>query len=453
MYSNPQFGKIGNEQLISMLASLEQGSSSVLKSVKVQQQYHHVMALPMRDKNEHLTAIILMEINLQGLLENLATIRNANKELTLYIVKNGWIEHSEVNSKSTHLADLNIISPEINKAFSFDKSSGETHFGILTDLNFSGSDGWQLLVEKPASIMLQSAANFKQLAVWANGLALLVVLLLSWWFGRRLSRPLITLAKAAEEVTLGTRNDIPTLNDSSELHRLSLDLGNLVAVKTQQQNHLTSQSEALKHALKELAEQKSALDEHSIVAITDIKGTITFVNSKFCEISGYTEQELVGNNHRLLNSGMHPKSFFKDMYKTLKAGNVWNAQICNKAKNGAFYWVDTTVAPFLDEQGRPQSYIAIRTDITTLKRQELELAHHKTQLQLVLDSTAVGVWDWYVDTQKVHFNNRWAEIIGYTLEELEPTDLNTWLDNAHPDDLAESTRLLNKHFALKYPQN
>lgn len=441
-----QFSELSIDHIIAILAELEQGQSTVFKSIKVGNKYHHIMALPVRG-SAALKSIILLEINLQGLLKNLDAIHNYNEELTFHIVKNGLIERLSNDQQALQLADFNISADDTDKAFRFEKHSSQTHFGVLTNLNFSDGEGWQLFVEKPANIMLQSAADYKQLAIWANGLALLVILALSWWFGRRLSNPLITLTKAVEQVTVGLRKDIPTLTDSSELHRLSLDLENLVAVKAQQQNDLSSQSKALQTALKQLAEQKNALDEHAIVAITDIKGTIMFVNSKFCQISGYSEQELLGKNHRLLNSGMHNKSFFKGMYKTLKAGNVWNAQICNKAKNGAFYWVDTTIAPFLDEHGYPQSYIAIRTDITELKLQELELAQHKTQLQLVLDSTAVGIWDWFIDTQKVHFNNRWAEIIGYTLEELEPTNLNTWLDQAHPDDLVESERKLNEHFS------
>jgi len=441
-----QFSELSNDHIVSILAELELGRNALFKSIEVGNQYQHVMALPMRS-NETIDAIILMEINLQGLLKNLDTIHNNNKEINFYIVKNKWVERLSSNQQALQLADFNINTNDTDKAFSFNKRSGQTHFGILTNLDFSGSQGWQLLVEKPASIMLQSAADYKQLAIWANGLALLVILGLSWWLGRRLSKPLITLTKAVEQVTLGLRKDIPALTDSSEFHRLSLDLENLVVVKAQQQNDLSSQNKALQTALTQLAEQKNALDEHAIVAITDIKGTITFVNSKFCKISGYTEQELIGNNHRILNSGTHDKSFFKEMYKTLKAGKVWNAQICNKAKNGGFYWVDTTIAPFLDDHGYPQSYIAIRTDITALKLQERELAQHKTQLQLVMDSTAVGIWDWFIDTQKVHFNTRWAEIIGYTLDELEPTNLNTWLDKAHPDDLVESERKLNEHFA------
>lgn len=129
----------------------------------------------------------------------------------------------------------------------------------------------------------------------------------------------------------------------------------------------------LKKTLHQLSEQKMALDASNIVAITDSKGIIEYVNDKFCEISKYSQAELIGKTHSIINSGFHDKTFFNEMWKVISKGQVWHADIKNKAKDGSFYWVDTTIVPFCDKSGKPEKYIAIRKDITDKILSEVEV--------------------------------------------------------------------------------
>ncbi|MER2107181.1 MAG: EAL domain-containing protein [Solibacillus sp.] len=145
-----------------------------------------------------------------------------------------------------------------------------------------------------------------------------------------------------------------------------------------QDSQHTQVLETLDFSVQQLQDIKAALDQTAILAVTDQRGAITLVNDHFCEISKYSRAELIGKDHRILNSGYHPKSFFREMWRTIGNGQTWNGEICNRAKDGSLYWVKTTIVPFFNEQGKPYQYISIRTDITAQKniKKIAHIAYH-----------------------------------------------------------------------------
>ena len=140
-----------------------------------------------------------------------------------------------------------------------------------------------------------------------------------------------------------------------------------------------------------LQQQQFALDQHAIVSMADASGQITYANDYFCKVSGYTREELIGQDHRILNSGHHPKAFFVEMWKTIAQGNIWVGDVCNRNKAGGEYWVHSTIVPFDIKEGKPQKYISIRTDISEGKKSEIRIAESEHRLQQLLESSPIAV--------------------------------------------------------------
>jgi len=179
----------------------------------------------------------------------------------------------------------------------------------------------------------------------------------------------------------------------------------------------------------ELSTFKEALDQSALVAITDAQGIITYVNDQFCSLSGYSQQELIGKTHRVINSGHHDAAFFQDLWGTISQGEIWNGEICNRAKNGQLYWVSSTIVPFINGQGKAFQYLTIRFDITARKLAELALQERETQLLLALEVSGAIAWQQDLRTKSIYFSS--------TLNQDMPVemDYDRSLALIHPDDV------------------
>ena len=237
--------------------------------------------------------------------------------------------------------------------------------------------------------------------------------------------------------------------DAGEWRRTLLDAGLLAAVMTVALLPLMLhfRQRNLRVARRALRLQYT-LDQHAIVSITDVAGRITFANDRFCDISGYTRQELIGQNHRLLKSGQHPPEVFVEMWRTIAQGHTWHGEICNRNKTGDYYWVNATITPFLDERGKPEEYIAIRTEITTQKALEKASRQQEAWLRTILDNLGEGVYTLDAHGKLDYLNAEAERLLGWRREELAGKGLHDIIHHHRPDGRALPAGECPVHLAM-----
>jgi len=173
---------------------------------------------------------------------------------------------------------------------------------------------------------------------------------------------------------------------------------------------------ALARCRADLDRLRATLDQHAIVSVADYRGRITYVNDRFCQVSGYAREELLGQNHRIVKSGHHPASFYHEMWATIALGRTWQGEICNRRKDGSLYWVASTIVPFVDENGLPVEYVSIRTDITEIKRSQEQVRLLARAVEASMDGITIADAR-APDLPLIYVNPAFERMTGYSREE------------------------------------
>jgi len=262
---------------------------------------------------------------------------------------------------------IDSIEGNIESDFLYVQSKNEPNeltysvFQRFQSVKYGEGQKFVWLLQPAESLLVKGLIGIESHSLMISfGLSILVFLL-SLIATKRLTRPLSMMIKAIQD-------------DEQVLKLLPIDANDEIGVLARTFYNM----QLLKDEKdKQLLDQQYALDQHAIVSATDLEGTIIFANQKFSETSGYSNDELVGSNHRILNSHFHDTGYFEEMYNEISHGKVWRGEICNRTKDGKIYWVNSTIVPFLDESSKPYQYISIRTNITDKKNSEIQLIKAK----------------------------------------------------------------------------
>ncbi len=260
----------------------------------------------------------------------------------------------------------------------------------------------------------QKLVNQKLDAILFDGIlytltAIIIGSLLAWIIGTRITKRLYDIQKTINEVIAGNTNDRSAISGNDEISVLAKSFNEMIDVRIKSRKELQEKNKLLE-------DYKFALDQSTIISITDENGIIKSVNDSFCKVTKYSREELIGKSHSVVNSKYHSADFFKNMWDTIIAGNIWRGEVRNKTKEGKYYWVFTTIIPFLNENKKPFQYLSIRYDITENKKAEEEIEESREKYMGLSDATFESIF--FSEKGVCIEQNQTAErIFGYSTEE------------------------------------
>mgnify|MGYP001238904614 CR=1 FL=1 len=268
-------------------------------------------------------------------------------------------------------------------------------------------------------------------------LAILVGSGVVWLLGSYITRRLYVVQNTINQVASGNPGARANIQGNDEAAVIAREFNNLLDAQEKSDWELQKN-------IKALEDYKFALDQSAAITITDEEGIIISANDNLCNISKYTCEELIGKTVKVLSSDFHPNSFFREMWDTIRSGKVWIGEFKNRKKDGEFFWVRSTIIPFLDADQKPFQYLSIHYDITEKKRIEEEIIKAKemaeqneSRLKLAAASGKLGIWDWNIPDDVISWDDRMYELIGIEKGGNE-NKFETWVNSLHPDDKAKA---------------
>ena len=315
-----------------------------------------------------------------------------------------------------------------------------------------------IIIEQRSGSMVESLEKSNltlfRLVVALMLLSILVAQIISHWLARPINdlaktgRGLVGQIHAGKEVVFPVSpiQEFGSLSDSLQIMSSNIvdNFEILQRSKEDLEAEVKKRTEELEFVNANLNDRQFALDQHAIVSVTDIAGTIIDVNEKFCEVSGYSRYEMLGQNHRFIKSDQHSPEFYTELWETISQGKTWQGEICNQSKDGQLYWVQSTITPFLDKAGKPYQFIAIRTDITHVKAAEIALLENEDRISLVIESSGDGIWNWDMLNETMSFTRLYEAMLGYEEHELPPLP-STWVDSVDPEQLPAVQETLRQY--------
>ena len=442
--------------IVGLSTILLAGISPIIKqSYSLQEQQEEVEYHTLSDKAEDVSRSVkaLQDVNNTS-LQKLLDAEHFHEQMSVALLDNNNMPMAERgdlmslsdNGKRIAVSDhLSIWQPSGNMPTMLRWKSSRYYIQVPV----TSPAGISVLIEssaRPLVISLEESNldNFIFISAFMI-LGVLVVQSISYWF----SKPIKILDQIgrslASDITEGKRlershsviEEFESLGNTLFVmsEQLASNFEGLTKTKEELESEVSKRTREIEFVNSNLKDREYALDQHAIVSISDAAGDILYVNDKFCEISEYSREELIGKNHRIVKSDYHEKDFFDQLWETISSGKTWQGEICNRAKNGKQYWVQSTITPFLDDQGVPFQYIAIRTDISQVKQVQLELKESEHRITLAIEGSGDGIWDWDIKKKTMTFSRLYEEMLGYEEHELAPLE-KTWVDSVHPDDVA-----------------